>query len=207
MKKIAIFGASGMTGICAVDAALNQGLQVRALLRDPTRLPEKYHSQIEIIQGDVLVQTDVEKTVKGQDGVVVALGTRNDLSPTTDMSEGLKNIVSAMKKENVEKISVCLSAFLFYDPEKVPAMFKDLNADHQRMFDYLKEQGTLKWIAVLPPHIADTPSSPYTVKHDVSPGRVISKRDLGAFLVESLNNPEHYQQVCGLATNVQATSS
>lgn len=99
------------------------------------------------------------------------------------------------------------SAFLFYDPEKVPAMFKDLNADHQRMFDYLKEQGTLKWIAVLPPHIADTPSSPYTVTHDVSPGRVISKRDLGAFLVESLNNAEHYQQVCGLATNVQATSS
>lgn len=56
------------------------GLQVRALLRDPNRLPEKYHSQVEIIQGDVLVQTDVEKTVEGQDGVVVALGTRNDLS-------------------------------------------------------------------------------------------------------------------------------
>lgn len=28
MKKIAIFGASGMTGICAVDAALNQGLNI-----------------------------------------------------------------------------------------------------------------------------------------------------------------------------------
>lgn len=102
---------------------------------------------------------------------------------------------------------ILFSAFLFYDPEKVPAMFQDLNADHQRMFDHLKEQGTLKWIAVLPPHIADTPASPYTVKYGASPGRVISKRDLGAFLVESLNNPEHYQKVCGLATNVQATSS
>ncbi len=99
-----------------------------------------------------------------------------------------------------------ISAFLFYDPEKVPAMFKDLNADHQRMFDQLKKEDTLKWIAVLPPHIADTPSGPYTVKHDSSPGRAISKRDLGTFLVESLNNPEHYQQVCGLATTVQSSS-
>lgn len=99
-----------------------------------------------------------------------------------------------------------LLAFLFYDPEKVPAIFKDVNADHQRMFDHIKAQDSLQWIAVLPPHIADTPSSPYTVKHEASPGRVISKRDLGAFLVESLSNPEHYQKRCGLATNVQPTS-
>ena len=47
------------------------------------------------------------------------------------------------------------SAFLFYEPEKVPAIFKDLNADHQRMFDAVKASG-LKWIAVLPPHITGT---------------------------------------------------
>lgn len=83
-------------------------------------------------------------------------------------------------------------------------MFTDLNADHQRMFDMLKKEDTLKWIAVLPPHIADTPRGEYTVKHGSSPGRAISKRDLGAFLVESLENPEHYNQVCGLATVVKS---
>lgn len=82
-------------------------------------------------------------------------------------------------------------------------MFKDLNADHQRMFDMIKKEDTLNWIAVLPPHIADTPSGPYTIKHDSSPGRAISKRDLAKFLVESLTNEEHYKQVCGLATVVQ----
>lgn len=58
-----------------------------------------------------------------------------------------------MKKNKVDVISVCLSAFLFYQPEKVPAIFNNINADHQRMFDAIKESG-LKWIAVLPPHIA-----------------------------------------------------
>lgn len=46
-----------------------------------------------------------------------------------------------------------LVAFLFYNPEAVPAIFKDLNADHKRMFDLLKES-KLQWIALLPPHIA-----------------------------------------------------
>lgn len=56
------------------------GLEVRALLRDPSRMAENFRSRIEIIQGDVLVESDVEKTVEGRDAVVVTLGTRNDLS-------------------------------------------------------------------------------------------------------------------------------
>jgi len=81
-------------------------------------------------------------------------------------------------------------------------MFKDLNADHQRMFDHLSKS-SLKWIAVFPPHIADSPSSEYTVKHGSSPGRAISKYDLGKFLVECLSKPEHHNQICGIATVVR----
>jgi putative NADH-flavin reductase len=49
------------------------------LLRDPARLPETYRGKVEIVQGDVLVETDVEKTIEGRDAVVVTLGTRNSL--------------------------------------------------------------------------------------------------------------------------------
>lgn len=60
-----------------------------------------------------------------------------------------------MKEANVEVISVCLSAFLFYDQDKVPERFRNLNDDHQRQFDVLKESG-LKYVAVFPPHIGGT---------------------------------------------------
>jgi hypothetical protein len=46
---------------------------------------------------------------------------------------------------------ISVAAFLFYEPEKVPTRFLDLNADHQRMLDCLTASG-LKWVAVLPPH-------------------------------------------------------
>ncbi|EFA07011.1 flavin reductase (NADPH) [Tribolium castaneum] len=199
MNKVVIFGSTGMTGLCAVEAAVKKGLNVRAFVRDPAKLPENLKSSVEVVQGDVLSYNDVLNAIKGVNGVVVVLGTRNDLKPTTALSEGMKNIIKAMKEANVEVVSVCLSAFLFYEPEKVPPMFKDLNADHQRQFDALKES-SLKYIAILPPHIADQPGSDYEVKHDASPGRAISKYDLGRFLVDSLSQPEHYGKVCGICT-------
>ncbi|XP_018328927.1 flavin reductase (NADPH) [Agrilus planipennis] len=199
MEKIVIFGSTGMTGVCAVDAGVKKGLNVRAFVRDPAKLPDHLRNSVEVVKGDVLNYTDVLNAIKNVTAVVVALGTRNDLKPTTDLSEGMKNIIKAMKELNVEIISVCLSAFLFYDPEKVPAVFKHLNADHQRQYDVLKESG-LKYIAVFPPHIADQPGAQYEIKHDASPGRVVSKNDLGRFLIESLIQPEHYGKVCGICT-------
>ncbi|XP_012256936.2 flavin reductase (NADPH) [Athalia rosae] len=200
MNKIVIFGCTGTTGLCALSHAVEKGLKVTAFVRDISKVPSKIKDAVQIVVGDVTNQEDVSKAVSGQDGVVVILGTRNNLEATTVLSEGMKNIVAAMKEHKVEVTSVCLSAFLFYPPEKVPAIFKHLNADHERQFEITKQSG-LKWIAVLPPHIADSPSSKYVTKYDESAGRAISKYDLGAFLVESLSQPEHYQKVIGIANS------
>ncbi|XP_029174035.1 flavin reductase (NADPH) [Nylanderia fulva] len=199
MKRVVIFGATGNTGLCSLRSAVENGLDVRAFVRDEAKVPEDLKSKIESVVGDVTNAEQVSKVVADRDAVVVVLGTRNDLSPTTVLSQGLKNIIDAMKAHNIKLVSVCLSAFLFYKPEAVPAIFKDLNADHQRMFDMIKATD-LKWVAILPPHIADTPKSKYTVTFDSSPGRAISKHDLGAFLVECLTDPKYYKKVCGIAT-------
>jgi putative NADH-flavin reductase len=61
------------------DFLLYVGLQVKALVRDPSKLPDHLRSSIEVIQGDVTKAEDVLQTVEGQDAVVVTLGTRNDL--------------------------------------------------------------------------------------------------------------------------------
>ncbi|PSN33680.1 Flavin reductase (NADPH) [Blattella germanica] len=198
MQKIVIFGSTGGVGLHATEIAVKKGFQVTVLVRNTSRLPEHLQASVKVIVGDVLDESAVNKAVEGQDAVVVILGTGYDLSSTTVMSNGMKNIVSAMKANGLEHVSVCLSAFLFYDDSKVPERFRELNADHQRMLDVIKESG-LKWVAVLPPHFTDNTSSKYSISHGSSPGRAIAKCDLASFLLDSLSIPEHYNQLCGIA--------
>lgn len=129
------------------------GLNVRAFVRDAAKLPENLKNQVEVFVGNVLEPDSVSDAVEGMDGVVIALGTNNCLDPTSDMSEGTKNIIDAMRAKNVKNISACLSAFLFYEPDKVPPRFVNLNEDHKRMYDALSES-PLNYVAVFPPHIA-----------------------------------------------------
>ncbi|KPI92097.1 Flavin reductase [Papilio xuthus] len=199
MKKIVIFGSTGMTGLCAVEAAVKKGFQVRAFLRDPQKLTDNLKDKVEIFKGDVLEPDSVTNAVEGTDGVVVVLGTRSCLDPTSDLSEGLKNILEAMRAKNVKTISTCLSAFLFYEPDKVPPKFQHLTNDHRRMYEALKET-SMNWVAVFPPHISEEPSCETIIQINPqkSPGRAISKWNLGEFLVNALTEPKYYGNVVSL---------
>lgn len=151
-----------------------------------------------MVQGNVTNFDDCKKVVEGVDGVCVILGTRNKLEATTELSTGTANLIKVMKALNVSKLSIVMSSFLLRPLSEVPAMFHRLNDEHQRMLD-LTKSSDLEFIAILPPHIADEPSTEYVVLHDEAPGRLVSKHDLAKFIVDSLDQPEHYGQVCGIA--------
>ncbi|XP_013194255.1 flavin reductase (NADPH) [Amyelois transitella] len=200
MKKVVIFGSTGMTGLCALEAAVKKGLSVRAFVRDPSKVPENLRDKVEIVKGDAVSDPQsVKDAVEGMDAAIIILGTRNSLEPTTDLSVGTKNIIDALVEKNVTKMSVCMSAFLFYEPDKVPARFVDINADHERMFEIVKDC-PLDWIAVFPPHISDEPSREIIVEvnPEKSPGRAVSKWDLGQFFVDCLSEPKYYKSVIGI---------
>ncbi|XP_029781427.1 flavin reductase (NADPH) [Suricata suricatta] len=192
-KKIAIFGATGRTGLTTLAQAVEAGYEVTVLVRDASRLPPEGPQPAHVVVGDVLNAADVDKTVAGQDAVIVLLGTRNDLSPTTAMSEGARNIVAAMKAHGVNKVVACTSAFLLWDPTRVPPRLQDVTDDHIRMHKVLQESG-LKYVAVMPPHIGD--KEPLTGAYSVTldgrgPSRVISKHDLGHFMLSCLTTDKY----------------
>uniref|UniRef100_A0A2K6R479 Biliverdin reductase B n=1 Tax=Rhinopithecus roxellana TaxID=61622 RepID=A0A2K6R479_RHIRO len=146
VKKIAIFGATGQTGLTTLAQAVQAGYEVTVLVRDSSRLPSEGPQPAHVVVGDVLQAADVDKTVAGQDAVIVLLGTRNDLSPTTVMSEGARNIVAAMKAHGVDKVVACTSPL----------------------------------------------TGAYTVTLDGrGPSRVISKHDLGHFMLHCLTTDEY----------------
>ncbi|XP_006031445.1 flavin reductase (NADPH) [Alligator sinensis] len=191
-KNIVIFGATGMTGLATLAQALQAGYQVTVLVRDPARLPPDLRPT-HVVVGDVLDPSAVDRAVRGQDAVIIILGTRNDLSPTTMMSEGTKNIVTAMKAHGIRKVVVCLSAFLMWDPAKVPARLQPVTDDHIRMHRVLQDSG-LDCVSVMPPHIADDQplTGDYTVTVNAASGsRVISKHDLGHFFLQCLSTAQY----------------
>lgn len=60
--------------------SLPTGYEVTVLVRDSSRLPSEGPQPAHVIVGDVLQAADVNKTIAGQDAVIVLLGTGNDLS-------------------------------------------------------------------------------------------------------------------------------
>ncbi|XP_060648019.1 flavin reductase (NADPH) [Drosophila nasuta] len=206
MQRIAVIGGTGMTGQCVVDYALEKGLKVRLLYRTEPTIPERFRGKVQLVQGDATKLEDVKNLIEGDgavDGVCVILGTRNKLEATTELSRGTENVITAMKEAKITKFSVVMSSFLLRPLNEVPAVFHKLNEEHQRMLDLTKASG-LDYIAILPPHIADEPGTSYTVVHDEAPGRLVSKDDLGKFIVDSLDQPEHYGRVCGIAKSAKS---
>ncbi|XP_010792282.1 flavin reductase (NADPH) [Notothenia coriiceps] len=198
IKNVAVFGATGMTGLATLPQAVSAGYNVTVLTRDPSRLPAD-HNAFRVVVGDVLNKDDVMKTLEGQDAVIIILGTRNSLSLTTMMSEGTKNIVEAMKSRGICKVVACMSAFLLWDRSKVPPRMLPVTEDHDRMHTVLKSSG-LDYVAVMPPHIADDLplTESYLTQENMLKGRAISKHDLGHFFVKCLSTSEWDGKAVGL---------
>ncbi|KAJ4935306.1 hypothetical protein JOQ06_016842 [Pogonophryne albipinna] len=198
IKNVAVFGATGMTGLATLPQAVSAGYNVTVLTRDPSRLPAD-HNAFRVVVGDVLNKDDVMKTLEGQDAVIIILGTRNSLSPTTMMSEGTKNIVEAMKSRGICKVVACMSAFLLWDRSKVPPRMLPVTEDHDRMHTVLKSSG-LDYVAVMPPHIGDDLplTESYLTQENMLKGRAISKHDLGHFFVKCLSTSEWDGKAVGL---------
>jgi nucleoside-diphosphate-sugar epimerase len=104
-RKVLIVGATGGTGRQLVTQAHERDYEVTAFVRDPARL-RIAHPRLTVVRGDVLDTVSVEAAMRGQEAVLSALGHNRYYSPARVMSEGTRNILSAMEKHGVARF-VC----------------------------------------------------------------------------------------------------
>lgn len=198
-KKIALFGATGQTGAKFLELALSKGYEVKVLVRDKTKLKLK-STDIEVIEGNVLNQQDVENTIKGS-RIVVSLFGHVKGSPEWLQTNGTKNIISAMQKHNVDRVISLSGGGLPY-PEKdkpkfadhlirgimkiaVPKILKDAiaHADVLRTSDR-------KWVIVRGPRLTnDASAGTYRVGWvGVNASTKISRIDLADFILSQVDD-------------------
>jgi uncharacterized protein YbjT (DUF2867 family) len=106
--RILIVGATGGTGRRLVARALERGLWVTALVRNPSKLRLE-HKRLTVVQGNVLDPGSIDTAMRGQEAVVSALGHRRYFYPTRIQSDGTKNVLRAMKTHGVRRF-VCMSS-------------------------------------------------------------------------------------------------
>ncbi len=164
MKKIALFGATGKTGMEFLKLAIDKGWQIKALARNPEKLNLK-HPRLEVIKGNVLNEANVETVVKDCDLVVSLFGHVKG-SPKWLQTNGTKNIILAMRQFGIEKIISLSGGGLPY-PEKdqpkladklirtimkaaAPKMLNDAIAHHKVLVN-----SGMKWIIVRGPRLAN----------------------------------------------------
>lgn len=101
--NVVVFGATGSTGLLAVEAALSAGHSVTAFVRDPKRMTVT-HPRLRIVKGDAMDPASVAPAVQGADAIICTLGAipraKNDRGrrqPGVPIcSVGTRNILAAM---------------------------------------------------------------------------------------------------------------
>lgn len=204
MMKLAIFGATGRVGGEIVKRALNDGHQVRALVR--TAKLDK-HPNLEVVIGDVRNEHHIERTIAGVDAVFSALGTDR----TTTLSEALPLIIHSMKTNGIKRIVTVGTAGIL-DSRQTPGVLRYQGGDsnrkltfaaeeHEKVYRLLEESG-LDWTIVCPTYLPDgEPMGDYRIEKDFLPegGKEISVGDTAEFAYSQLESSDFIRSRVGIA--------
>ncbi|MFC1997317.1 NAD(P)-dependent oxidoreductase [Chloroflexota bacterium] len=192
--KLAIFGATGKTGIELVKQALEQGHVVTAFVRDSARLGIE-DERINFVTGDVYDPVSVAQAIQGQDAVICALGAGSSLKKTTVRTTGTMNIIKGMKEHMVDRLMVVTAMGIGESWDTLSpfnkfffaTLLKSSRADHETQEAAVKESG-LDWTIVRPSGLTDTPrTSVYDVGENIlAKTSKIARADVADLILKEL---------------------
>ena len=194
--KIAVFGSSGKTGILIVYQALNQGHEVTAFARQPSKVTIQ-HKNLRIIQGDILEYEKVRLAVEGQDAVLCALGV-NKNKPNTLLSDGTLNILKAMESTGVKRF-ICMSsagilgndAGFWFGKIFMPLFLKHVFEDKKRQAKVIQESNA-DWVIIRPTGLTDAPkTNTYKINPGIPTSRSIPRADVADFMLKLVTDKKY----------------
>jgi putative NADH-flavin reductase len=197
VARVLIIGGTGGTGRRLVAQALERGLAVTALVRDPARLRVD-HPRLIVVQGDVRDAAAVDAAMGGQHAVLCALGHKRFLGPSSILSVGTRNILRTMSAHGVRRL-VCETSLgigdsagrlgllytFFTIPVVLPFYFWDKTRQERAI-----AASDVDWVVVRPGVLTNGERrgalrhAPRVVDYLWSPR--ISRADVAAFMLDQL---------------------
>jgi putative NADH-flavin reductase len=207
--RILVIGASGGTGKALVADALERGHEVTAFVRKPVSFTMN-HKLLTVAQGNVLDTASVNAAMKGQSAVVCALGHKQWFWPTSILSGGTRNILTAMEKNGVKRF-VCETSLgignswgrmglyysLFVGNVILPFYFYD-KVRQERII----RASSVDWVIVRPGQLTDGKKRG-VYRHGEKIGNYlwtvrISRKDVADFMLNQVTSNEYLKRTVGV---------
>lgn len=204
--KILLLGATGRTGKLLVREALQNGYDVKCLIREESKmLFDEDQEHLQIVRGNPLVKSDIERGLKDCDYVISVLNVSRESdfpwsklrSPKKLMSDTLRNIVNLSHDHAIKKVVICSAWGVQETRNDIPTWFKWLieNSnikyaydDHERQEQILRGS-LLKWTIVRPVGLLNGSKNQRVIEtfdNSPKPSLTINRSSVAQYLVQAL---------------------
>jgi uncharacterized protein YbjT (DUF2867 family) len=180
MRKVLIIGATGSLAQYVIEAVKPlENIELTLFTRNKNRLPKYLSDDCRIVEGDALRYEDVKIAIKNQDLVYINLD--------GDLENMSKNIVRAMKEENVERVIAISSIGIYNDP------LRPVLEPYRKLADNIENSG-LQYTILRPDWFTNTDEIDYTITTKGTPetGSAISRKSIADFVSKLINYPHLY---------------
>lgn len=113
MKKITVFGATGMLGKPVTEELVKSGFVVKALVRDIAKAKKAFPLGVTLVKGDLEDKTAIREAMQQSDGIYISIAnTYKDKEAEFNAEQhGLDNILQIAREMNIKQV-IFLSSFL-----------------------------------------------------------------------------------------------
>ncbi|WKA51022.1 SDR family oxidoreductase [Planococcus liqunii] len=204
--KIIVFGATGGVGKSVVKQAVDNGFEVTAFVRTPSKL-EVTHENLNVVQGDAFNPAEVSAAIAGHDAVVSCLGSSQGMKKSSELEEMVKNIVAGMEDHGVKRIVYTASAGIYQELPGVSGklmmgMLKNALTDHRVAVDWIEAHG-LTYTIVRPMGLTNgafTGNYREAATGVPEKSKSIARADVAHFILKALNDARYENSSIGIAT-------
>jgi len=214
--KILLFGATGRTGKIILQKALNDGHEVTAIVRDPSKLEG---INVNIIKGTPYDKETVKKAISNCDVVISTLNVSRESdspwaklrSPKDMISRSIQNALEAMKEKSIKRIIVMGVLGAGESRKKLPLILKIILStsnlkyafnDHTRQEELLAKSDSDWTVIRLPMLTEEEVEKDILIKKlndDTKLNRKINRESVARFILNILEDGNYYKSIVAIS--------
>lgn len=210
LRRILVLGANGPSGRLVVQQAVDRGLTVVALTRNPDAFPVR-HERVQVMGGDATDAATMDAAVAASDAVVSVIGTAYTWRPVQVYSRSARLAVTSMRRHGLRRLVVVTSMGVPRKPDHggllQRALLRLFRLTFTRtLYDDMLEMerivslSALDWTIVRPPGLSNDPGTGYAVAEGRIDEPGMARADLAAMLLDELSAQRWVGRIAAVAT-------